>query len=531
MPPARSLLLSAACAALLSGLALAPVPASAAAPAPAATRAAEDAELRALADRLLVQNAPEGAPGIAVLVARGDRVLYRGARGLAEVELGVPLSPDQVFRIGSVTKQFAAAGLLKLVEAGKVGLDDPLSKYVKDYPNGDAIQVRQLLDHTSGVKSYTGIDGYMHESIKRELNTAQLIAVFKDLPADFAPGQDYRYNNSGYVLLGAVIEAASGRPWHEYLRETLLQPLGLAHTRYGDVRTLIPGMVAGYARRDGAVLPMAFLDMSQPHAAGALVSTLDDLWRWNRALHGGRVLSAQYYREMISAHGKARHGEYGYGYGIGRMPMHGRLTYAHGGGIFGFASYLLYEPTSATTVAVLSNDESGAPGGIGLEAIARQLGAMAMGAPYPPARAVPVDAAALASAEGVPARSATGLGAARRCRQPGGAADRRRRGAAADPGRGRHLRLSRRHRPAAAGARRRGQGRGDALLRRRRGRVRTQRAQRGSPAGALSAATAAAAPAIPPRARACAQSVATPPRRARRRACMPNGRGWPRRAG
>lgn len=401
MPPARSMLLSAACAALLSGLALAPAPVSAAAPAPAAAQAAEDAELRALADRLLAQNAPAGAPGIAVLVARGDRVLYRGARGLAEVELGVPLSPDQVFRIGSVTKQFAAAGLLKLVEAGKVGLDDPLSKYVKDYPNGDAIRVRQLLDHTSGVKSYTGIDGYMHESIKRELNTRELIAVFKDLPADFAPGQDFRYNNSGYVLLGAVIEAASGRPWHEYLRETLLQPLGLEHTRYGDVRSLIPGMVAGYARRDGAVLPMAFLDMSQPHAAGALVSTLDDLWRWNRALHGGRVLSAQHYREMTTAHGKARHGEYGYGYGIGRMPMHGRLTYAHGGGIFGFASYLLYEPTSATTVAVLSNDESGAPGGIGLEAIARQLGAMAMGAPYPPARAVPVDAAALASAEGV----------------------------------------------------------------------------------------------------------------------------------
>ena len=290
MPAVRRVLLAAACAVALSGLSLAP--AFAAATAVPATQAAEDAELRALAERLLAENAPADAPGIAVLVARGDRVLFRGARGLADVELGVPLTPEQTFRIGSVTKQFSAAALLKLVEAGKVGLDDPLSKYVKGYPNGDAIKVRHLLDHTSGVKSYTGIDGYMRESIKRELSTQELIAVFKDLPADFAPGQDFRYNNSGYVLLGAVIEAASGQPWHEYVRQSLLQPLKLEHTRYGDVHALIPGMVEGYTRRDGAVAPMDFLDLSQPHAAGALVSTLADLLRWNRALHGGRVLRA-----------------------------------------------------------------------------------------------------------------------------------------------------------------------------------------------------------------------------------------------
>ncbi len=409
MPAARRVLLAAACALALSGSSLAPAFAAAAAVAPA-TQAAEDAELRVLAERLLAENVPADAPGIAVLVARGDRVLFRSARGLADVELGVPLTPEQTFRIGSVTKQFSAAALLKLVEAGKVGLDDPLSKYVQGYPNGDAIKVRHLLDHTSGVKSYTGIDGYMREPIKRELSTQELIAVFKDLPADFAPGQDFRYNNSGYVLLGAVIEAASGQPWHEYLRQSLLQPLQLEHTRYGDVHALIPGMVEGYTRRDGAVAPMDFLDMSQPHAAGALVSTLDDLLRWNRALHGGRVLSAADYREMITAHGKARQGAYGYGYGIGRMAVRGRSGYAHSGGIFGFASYLLYLPEREISVAVLSNSDSGAPGSAGLEPIARKLAAAALGDAYPPVAPVAVDAQTLRQAEGVyrqaePARS------------------------------------------------------------------------------------------------------------------------------
>ena len=392
--------------ALSAGLCVSPsMPAFAAeAPAAVAARPASAAEVATYAQALLAENVAADGPGIAVLVARGDQVLFRGARGLADVELGVPLSPDQVFRIGSVTKQFAAAGTLKLVEAGRVRLDDPLSKYLKDYPNGGAISVRQLLNHTSGVKSYTGIDGYMTESIKRDLDTQALIGVFKDLPADFAPGQGYAYNNSGYVLLGAVIEAASGKPWYESLDATLFKPLGLAHTRYGDVHALIPGYVRGYTRIDGRVAPMNHLDMSQPHAAGALVSTLDDLLRWNLALHQGRVLQPGHYRAMTSPEGKAAASAYGYG--IGRVPVRGRSGHAHGGGIFGFASYLLYLPESKTTVAMLSNIDTLAADRPGLETLSRRLAAVAVGDAYPPATAVPVDAAALRRAEGVYRQSA-----------------------------------------------------------------------------------------------------------------------------
>lgn len=392
--------------ALSAGLCVAPSPRAFAAEPAAATmvQPASAVEVGAYARQLLADNAAADGPGIAILVARGDQVLFRGARGLADVELGVPLAPDQVFRIGSVTKQFAAAGVLKLVEAGKVGLDDPLSKYVKDYPNGGAISVRQLLNHTSGVKSYTGIDGYMTESIKRDLSTQALIDVFKDLPVDFAPGQGYAYNNSGYVLVGAVIEAASGKPWHAYLDEALFKPLGLTQTRYGDVHALIPGYVNGYTRIDERVAPMGHLDMSQPHAAGALVSTLDDLLRWNLALHHGKVLQPANYRAMTSPQGKAAQSDYGFG--ISRITVRGRTGYAHGGGIFGFASYLLYLPESKTTVAVLTNTDTGLPDRPGLDKLSRTLAAVAVGDAYPVPVAVPVAASSLQQAEGVYRQSA-----------------------------------------------------------------------------------------------------------------------------
>src|SRR5690606_4551549 len=208
------------------------------------------AEVAAFAARALAASCEADAPGLAVLVARGDRVLYRDACGKASLELGVPLSPDHVFRIGSVTKQFAAAGLLKLVEDGRLSLDDPLSRFLPDYPGGDAITVRMLLDHTSGIRSYTAMPGVMSDGIMKDLDTAALVAVFKDEPADFAPGQEWRYNNSGYVLVGAVIEAVSGKPWHAYLHEALFEPLGMTRTRYGDQgEAVILRHVTGYTRQ------------------------------------------------------------------------------------------------------------------------------------------------------------------------------------------------------------------------------------------------------------------------------------------
>jgi D-alanyl-D-alanine carboxypeptidase len=164
---------------------------------------------------------PQG-PGLTLLVARGDTLLATAARGQASIELGVPLAPSHVMRLGSITKQFSAATLLRLVDEGKASLDDPLSKYLPDYPNGAAITLTQLLNHTSGVKSYTDISGYFNNLVRHDLSTKELVAVFKDLPVDFAPGTRYAYNNSGYVLAGAVVEAITGTPWHEALQTQLL---------------------------------------------------------------------------------------------------------------------------------------------------------------------------------------------------------------------------------------------------------------------------------------------------------------------
>lgn len=337
------------------------------------------------------------APGAAVLVARGDEVLYRGARGSASVELGAPLDPGQVFRLASITKQFAAAGLLRLVDEGKVSLDDPLSRFLPEYPNGKAVSVRQLLNHTSGIKSYTDIAGHMVSGIRADLDTKALVDLFKDQPNDFKPGEGYAYNNSGYVLVGAVIEAASGKPWHQYLEDTFFRPLGMDDTRWGDDAAVIPRQVRGYSSDGKQLVSPRVLSMTQPHAAGALVSSVDDLLSWNRALHEGRLLKPASYRAMVTPEGKAADDDYGYGIGVGTI--RGEKALQHGGGIFGFSTFLLYLPESDITVAMLQNSD--ARPGMEVAELARMLAAHALGKPYPPPVPVAVDPAVLKSAEGV----------------------------------------------------------------------------------------------------------------------------------
>jgi D-alanyl-D-alanine carboxypeptidase len=350
-------------------------------------------------ERIMADAYPADAPGAAVLVAMGDDILYSGARGMASLELGVPLSPQHVFRIGSVTKQFAAVALLKLIDEGKLDLDDPLSKFLPDYPNGAAITVRQLFDHTSGVKSYTGIPGMMQGPIRQDLGTAALIDSFKDHPVDFAPGEAWAYNNSGYVLLGAVIEAVSGKSWDVQLHDSVLAPAGLEQTVYDADDALIAGMVNGYTVVDARPAPAAFLSMTQPHAAGALASTLTDLHRWNRALHGGAILSSNSYTAMITPAGKAAASNYGFG--IGRATLRGREQLHHGGGIPGFSSFLFYVPSEALSVAVLQNADATVNGKGNPQRLATLIGAYALGDPYPDATPIAVAAEALEAAQGV----------------------------------------------------------------------------------------------------------------------------------
>ncbi|MBB5205504.1 CubicO group peptidase (beta-lactamase class C family) [Inhella inkyongensis] len=371
-------------------LALSPVLLSPALAAPAQT-------LSAYAEQLLdEQGIKKDGPGLTLLVAQGDKLLYQGARGMASVELGVPLKPEHRMRLGSITKQFAAATLLKLIDEGKASLDDRLSKFLPDYPNGQAITLAQLLNHSSGVKSYTGIAGYMVNPIRAQLSTAELVKVFKDLPVDFAPGQQYRYNNSGYVLVGAVIEALSGKSWHQTLDAALLKPQRV-DVRYPGEQGLIAGQAQGYSRGESGELATAGLvSMTQPHAAGALVGNVESLWRWNQALHGGKLLQPASYQRMVTPEGAAQGARYGFG--IGTDSLRGQLMLQHGGGIHGFSTLLVYQPEAQLTVALLSNSDSA---GLSLDLIARKLAAKALGKPYPAIRPVKLDSGALQAYEGV----------------------------------------------------------------------------------------------------------------------------------
>ena len=362
---------------------------------------ATSAAMAAYADQLLdQQKVARDGPGVTVLVARGDQLLYKGARGAASVELGVPMQPDHLLRIGSVTKQFAAAALLKQIDEGKAKLDDPLSKFLPDYPNGSKITLLQLLNHTSGVKSYTGISGYMREPIRRDLSTTELIKEFKDLPVDFAPGEKWAYNNSGYVLVGAVVEAISGKSWHQSVDELLLKPAMITSVHYEAGDQLFKGMARGYTLNGkGELAPANFLSMTQPHAAGALIGNTEGLWRWNQALHGGKLLSKASYERMTTPEGAAK--PRNYGFGIASLLLRDQRVLAHNGGIHGFSSLLNYLPASQTTVVILRNSDSG---GFALDTVAQKLAAFAIGEPFADQTPVAVPVEQLKSAEGLYAR-------------------------------------------------------------------------------------------------------------------------------
>ncbi|MEH0166123.1 serine hydrolase domain-containing protein [Roseateles microcysteis] len=358
---------------------------------------ATPAAMVAYAEKLLNEQKLGDGPGLTVLVARGEQLLYQGARGMASIELGVPMKPEYLLRIGSVTKQFAAATLLKLIDEGKVKLDDPLSKFLPDYPNGAQITVLQLLNHTSGVKSYTGIPGYMNGPIRRDLDTTALIKEFKDLPVDFAPGQAWAYNNSGYVLVGAVIEAVSGKTWHQQLNDSLLAPNKLGMVRYQAPDQLFKGMVEGYTTNArGDVTPAGLISMTQPHAAGALIANVESLWRWNQALHGGKLISSASYQRMITPEGAAK--PRNYGFGITTAKLRGQPVLMHGGGIHGFVSTLNYLPQSQVTIAMVRNTNGAGPN---LDLLWRKLAAFAIGEPFAERKAVAVATEQLQAAEGL----------------------------------------------------------------------------------------------------------------------------------
>lgn len=361
----------------------------------AAAEAAQPGDLRARADAYVERTWPADGPGAAVIITRGGRTIYARGRGLADVDARTPITPDTVFRMGSITKQFTAAVIMQLVQEGRISLDDPVSRFFPDYPQpGAGATVRQLLNHTVGIQSYTAIPGFMQDeaNMTRAYTTAEMIALSRDLPAPSRPGEAWNYNNSGYVLLGAIIEQVTGKAWHEAVTERITRPLGLSTIRYGVGEERIPGMAHGYTRNESGVAPARRIHMSVPHAAGALTGNVRDLATWAQALHHGRVVNAQSYAQMTQPAPLPEGRTHPYGFGLGLDDVRGRPAVGHGGGIFGFVTASTYVPSEDLFIAVFTNSD--APE-IPPETAMRRLAAIAIGEPYPDLQPVAVDMAAV----------------------------------------------------------------------------------------------------------------------------------------
>jgi len=315
------------------------------------------------------------APGVSIVVIRGRDTLVSQGYGLADLENGVPATPHSVYRIGSITKQFTSAAVMQLVEAGRVKLDDSIGVYLPSLPaRWRPATVRQLLNHTSGIPSYTDLGPRWMKRMGEKMSPDSLVALTANDTLLFAPGKGWHYDNSGYVVLGMLIEKVTGKPYDQYLKEKLFTPLGLAETMYCNNAPIIPHRAQGYGRDSSGWRNATFIDMSQPFAAGALCSSALDLARWNQALGTGQVVSAATYREMTSPVGAAapRH----YGFGLMADSIAGHHVILHGGGIPGFSTINAWFPDESLSITVLPNAETAHP-----DRLMRAIALAALGLP------------------------------------------------------------------------------------------------------------------------------------------------------
>lgn len=312
-----------------------------------------------IVDAVLEDIVNDDLPGAAILVSRGGEVLFEKGYGLADVGNRVAVTPDTKFRIGSVSKQFTAAAVLKLQEQGKLLVTDTLSNFMPDYPRGDEVTLHHLLTHTSGIHNYTGIHDFL-ELATVPVEPVEHIAYFRDHPYDFDPGEQWVYSNSGYYLLAHVVALVSEQPFGEFLREQFFEPLGMNDTGPHDAETVLTHEAFGYAYADGGVKKALNWDMSRAMGAGSVYSTVRDLGRWNEAVFSYEALSEE---TMASALTPARLNDgsvagamgdvYGYGWMTG--DLRGMQVVNHSGGLHGFVAYLAWIPEKRLTVTMLHN--------------------------------------------------------------------------------------------------------------------------------------------------------------------------------
>ena len=324
----------------------------------------------AKADAHVLSYANTGRFQGSVLLAKGGQIILSKGYGLANVELDVPNKPETKFRLGSITKQFTAAAILQLQEQGKLKVTDEISKYVPDTPETwKGITIHHLLTHTSGIPSYTNGPDYMQHMREDPKTPLEFVKRFRDKPLDFKPGEQFRYDNSGYFLLGVIVEQVSKIKYEDYLRQNIFDKLDMADSGYDWPTAILRNRAAGYSKNKGKIVNSEYLDMGQPYAAGSLYSTVLDLYKWDRALYTSKVLSPKAI-EIAFTENKSH---YGYGWFVEKQ--HGHTVVGHGGGINGFSTVIRRAIEEDAVAIVLSNtDFSPAVGKIGQELLGIALG-------------------------------------------------------------------------------------------------------------------------------------------------------------
>jgi CubicO group peptidase (beta-lactamase class C family) len=291
-------------------------------------------------------------PGASVLVSQNGNIIYQKGFGYADIEKKIPVTPDTKFKIGSISKQFTSVAILKLLEEGKIKIEDKLSKYIPDFPRGNEVTIYQLLTHTSGIHSY---EFQRNFEMTKPITPKALLDSIEKFPYDFNPGERYQYNNSGYFILGYIVAKISGKTLGDYLNETFFKPLGMNNTGIYKTNKVLNYEAQGYSINGETVKKADFQEMSWALGVGSIYSTTKDLYKWNEAIFNGKVLSeatlkAAFTQTVLNSGGKV---DYGYGWFL--STNRGLKFIQHSGVSNGFCSYLERQPENKLTVCVLCN--------------------------------------------------------------------------------------------------------------------------------------------------------------------------------
>lgn len=328
-------------------------------------------------DELFSREFKPSEPGCAILVTKNGQVVYKKAFGSADLELNVPLAPDMVFNLASITKQFTAVAILQLAEQGKISLQDSLQKFVPDFPShGQKITIENLLTHTSGIRDYMQIN-YSGLYMERwDFSPKQLIDSFKNYSLIFEPGTKYSYSNSGYYLLGYITEKISGKAYENYVREHILVPLGLDHTYFDSEGIIIQNRVNGYQKAKEGYKNADYWSPTIAYAAGGLLANTEDLFKWFKGISSYKIIKKETLEKAFTPFTLKDGKSISYGYGWSVHSSGGIKSIEHGGNMSGFTTNEIYYPEQDVFIAILFNSQD-AP----RDKLSREVSEIALGGP------------------------------------------------------------------------------------------------------------------------------------------------------